>query len=103
MAVSGPRYTWPAPQKLDSARIQLRVPYHGYNRLWIVAASDGDPNSTPVVTARFYKPGKGWPLDCVAEALRAVDCGCRAIHTRRHDSDSPENLDEALPAVIRSR
>ena len=66
MNVSGPRYTWPGPQQLDSARLQIRVPRHGYRRLWIIAASDGEPNSAPVITARFYKPLKSWPLDSTA-------------------------------------
>jgi len=62
-ADSTPRTTWPDIGRLDPARIRLRVPPHAYNRIWIVTACDSEPNSTPVLTVRFYKPAKGWPLD----------------------------------------
>ncbi len=61
-----PRSTWPSPTQLDPARIMLRVPRSAYKRIWILAASDGEPNSTPVLTVRFFRVGKGWPLDSVA-------------------------------------
>ncbi|MFP4027176.1 MAG: hypothetical protein ACLFWL_05240 [Candidatus Brocadiia bacterium] len=61
-----PRSTWPDPARLDPARIMLRVPNKTYRRLWIVAASDGEPNSTPVLTVRFFRVARGWGLDSVA-------------------------------------
>ena len=58
-----PRDSWPAPTLLDPARIMLRVPNRAYRRAWILAASDAEPNSIPVLTVRFFRALKGWPLD----------------------------------------
>lgn len=58
-----PMKTWPPPMVLDPARIRLRVPNYAYQRIWIIAASDEEPDSTPVITARFYKPYRGWAVD----------------------------------------
>ncbi|MBI2193487.1 MAG: hypothetical protein HYU36_16040 [Planctomycetes bacterium] len=63
---AAPTTTWPETGQLDPARIRVRVPNRAYQRLWLIAGSDGEPNSTPVVTARFFKPGKGWALDAAA-------------------------------------
>ena len=64
MNSSSPRHTWPGITAMDPARIRLRVPKSGYRRIWIVAAFDDEPKSTPILTARFFKPGRGWPIDC---------------------------------------
>ncbi len=61
------RTTWPPPGQLDPARILLSVPNRPYRRLWVIAASDGRPNSAPVVTARFYRPRAGFAIDAEAE------------------------------------
>jgi hypothetical protein len=58
--------TWPAPNILDPARIRISVPNRSYSRLWIIAASDGDPFSVPVVTVRFYRPSAGFAVDAQA-------------------------------------
>lgn len=63
MTSSSPRITWPGVEAMDPARIRLRVPKAGYRRIWIVAAFDDEPKSVPILTARFFKPGKGWPID----------------------------------------
>ena len=67
MTSSSPRSTWPTIGQLDPGRLRLRLPRFGYRRIWILAGSDGEPDSTPVVTARFYKPQKGWPIDSAVQ------------------------------------
>jgi len=62
--------TWPSPDADRPTRIMLRVPKHAYRRAWLIAAADGEPYSTPVVTLRFFRVGKGWPLD---SALRVPE------------------------------
>lgn len=62
-----PTTMWPTMGQLDPARLRVRVPRGAYSKLWLVAASDDEPNSVPLVTARFYKPRKGWPIDAAAE------------------------------------
>jgi len=59
--------TWPEPWLIDPARIRFSVPNRPWRRLWLVAASDGEPNKVPVVTARFYRPRAGFAVDAAAE------------------------------------
>ena len=74
--------TWPAPSSLDPARIRFSVPNRPWRRLWLVAASDGEPNSVPIVTARFYRPHAGFAVDAVGEVpLLAARSGSKG--TRR--------------------
>jgi len=84
-----PRYTWPSPALLDPGRIMLTVPNHAYKRLWIIAASDGEPSSVPELTVRFFRPAKGWPLDCVARvpefSARTGPEGARRIAAKMKD------------------
>jgi hypothetical protein len=64
--------TWPGPQDLDPSRITLCVPNRPYARLWLIAAFDGRENHVPVVTARFYRPGAGFPVDAAREVPALV-------------------------------
>ncbi len=59
--------TWPAPTQFDPARITFRVPNRPYQRLWLVAAHDGEEHTLPVITARFYRPHAGFPIDVAAD------------------------------------
>ena len=59
--------TWPAPHILDPARILLSAPNRPYQRLWVIAASDEDDLSVPIVTARFYRVAAGFSVDGVGE------------------------------------
>ncbi len=59
--------TWPEPGLIDPARIRFSVPNRPWRRLWLVAASDGEPNKVPIVTARFYRPRAGFAVDAGAE------------------------------------
>lgn len=62
-----PMTMWPPIGQLDPSRLRVRVPRGAYSTLWLLAASDDEPNSVPAVTARFYKPRKGWAIDAVSE------------------------------------
>ena len=53
-------HTWFGSARRDPARIQLRVPNARYHALYLLAASDGAPNTVPLVTAMFYRPGAGY-------------------------------------------
>jgi len=57
--------TWPSPAGDHPSRIMFTVPKHAYRRAWVLAGCDGEPYSTPVLTIRFFRPAKGWPLDSV--------------------------------------
>ncbi|NQU97373.1 MAG: hypothetical protein HQ548_07000, partial [Chloroflexi bacterium] len=45
----------------NPARIQFRIPGGRYRALHLIAAADGEADSTPVVTAQFFRPGAGFP------------------------------------------
>jgi len=81
--------TWPSPAQLDPARIMLRVPKAAYRRLWVLAGSDGEPLHTPVMTVRFFRAHRGWPLDCVARVpeftARTAPADARRIPVRLLD------------------
>jgi len=64
-----PNTMWPTIGQLDPARLRVRVPRGAYSKLWLVAASDDEANSVPLVTARFFKPRKGWAIDAVADEV----------------------------------
>lgn len=55
---NGPR--WAGSAFRDPARIQLRIPHRNYDRLHLLAACDSEPNSVPLITATFYRPGAGF-------------------------------------------
>jgi len=83
------RTTWPPPGSLDPARILLRVPNRPYRCLWVIAASDGEPCSVPLVTARFYRPLAGFAVDAVGEipllTARSGPRGARRLPVRLAD------------------
>jgi len=63
--VEGIPFVFPARDKdadhVDVAKeASVQLPLQAYRRVWIVAACDGEPNSTPVMTLRL---GDLWPLD----------------------------------------
>src|ERR1051326_3689477 len=49
----GENARWHGAAMRDPARIQVRIPNGFYDNLYIVAASDGDDNSIPLVSAMF--------------------------------------------------
>ena len=52
---------WHTALTVDPTRIQLRVPYDHYTKLYLIAAAGNQPNSVPLVTAQFYKALSGYP------------------------------------------
>ena len=54
---------WPSPFVMNPARIQLQIPNRRYRALHLVAAADDEHNSVPVVTAQFYRPTSGAPVN----------------------------------------
>ena len=57
---------WPAgaaPMDRDPGRIQFRVPNGQYTKLHLLAAYSGEPDTTPVVTAQFYRDYAGHPVN----------------------------------------
>jgi len=63
---------WPPVSALDPMRIRFNLPNRAYRRAWIIACSDGEEPSVPVVTVRFYRPGAGWCVDAVARVPLVV-------------------------------
>ena len=55
------------PEEVEKTRFTMRVPGRTYRRAWVLAGSDGDPNSVPVLTVRFYKPKTQWVTDATVE------------------------------------
>jgi len=51
---------WYGAAQRDPARIQLRLPNGYYDSLYLIAASDDQPNSVPLLSAMFYRPAAGF-------------------------------------------
>jgi hypothetical protein len=66
----GPR--WIGSTRRDPARIQLRIPNRQYDSLYLLAGADGRPNSIPLVTAMFFRPGAGFAESFEAEVPLAT-------------------------------
>lgn len=60
---SKPTTTYIGPQAYDPSELKFYVPHASYSRVWILAAADGERDSTPILTVRFFKPGIGWEVD----------------------------------------
>jgi hypothetical protein len=53
---------WEGAWSLNPARILFAIPAGRYSAIHLLAAADSDPASIPVVTAQFYTPGAGRPV-----------------------------------------
>jgi hypothetical protein len=53
-------HRWVGSARRDPARIQLRIPNRPYDSLYLLAAASGAPDTVPLVTAMFYRPGAGF-------------------------------------------
>src|SRR5262249_20734891 len=67
---SEPRGT--ATSRRAPPRIQLRIPTGQYDSLYLLAASDEKPDSVPLVSAMFFRPGAGFAESFAAEVPRAT-------------------------------
>ncbi len=54
---------WTAANRLDPARIAMYVPPGRYKALHLIAVADGRKDSVPVVSAQFYRPDSGHPIN----------------------------------------
>jgi hypothetical protein len=54
---------WQGATHRDPARIQFRVPNGQYTKLHLLAAYTGEPATTPTVTAQFFRPYAGHPVN----------------------------------------
>jgi hypothetical protein len=54
---------WRGATDRDLARIQFRVPYAPYTKLHLLAAFTGENDTTPLVTAQFYRDYAGHPVN----------------------------------------
>lgn len=59
---------WRGALHRDPGRIQFRVPNAPYGKLHLLAAASGDADTTPVVTAQFYRANAGHPVNFAARA-----------------------------------
>jgi hypothetical protein len=58
---------WQGATHRDLARIQFRVPNGQYTKLHLLAAFTGEADTTPVVTAQFYREYAGHPVNFAAK------------------------------------
>jgi hypothetical protein len=65
---SGEVTRWTAVVNGEAGRICFRVRQGQYSRLHLLAAFDGEPDKTPVVSAQFYRPSAGHPVHFSARA-----------------------------------
>ncbi|HET6879445.1 MAG TPA: hypothetical protein VFI31_04800 [Pirellulales bacterium] len=54
---------WRGATDRDPARIQFRIPNGQYTRLHLLAAYTGEADTTPVVSAQFYRDNAGHPVN----------------------------------------
>ncbi len=105
---SSPRVTWRPASTLDPERLMVRVPKRSYGKLWVVAGAANDPGKIPVLTARFFKPLAGFPVDAETEipALTATTgtAGAKQVEVKTADGKKsslwivPLDLDTAAIA-----
>jgi hypothetical protein len=53
---------WRGAMYCEPGRIQLRIRNARYSKLHLLASYDGAPDTTPVVTAQFYRDSAGFPV-----------------------------------------
>jgi hypothetical protein len=54
---------WQGATHRDPARIQFRIPNGQYTKLHLLAAFTGEADTTPIVTAQFYREYAGHPVN----------------------------------------
>lgn len=67
MRIGDSRESVHPPERMDVTRFTMHVPQRTWRRAWVLAASDDDPNSAPVLTVRFYIPKTPWTVDGTTE------------------------------------
>jgi hypothetical protein len=59
---------WRGATDRDPARIQFRVPYAPYTKLHLLAAFTGEADTTPTVSAQFFREYAGHPVNFATRA-----------------------------------
>lgn len=59
---------WRGATERDPGRIQFRVPYATYTKLHLLAAFSGEADTTPTVSAQFYREYAGHPVNFTGKA-----------------------------------
>ncbi len=54
---------WISADRIDPSRFCMYVPYARYKALHIIGTFDGEKNNVPVITAQFYRPNAGHPMN----------------------------------------
>jgi hypothetical protein len=80
---SGEVTRWTPVANAEAGRICFRVRKGQYSRLHLLAAFDGEPDKTPVVSAQFYRPSNGHPVHFSARA---------PLFTAKSDAATPVKL-----------
>jgi hypothetical protein len=83
---------WRGATDRDPARIQFRVPNGQYTRLHLLAAFTGEADTTPVVTAQFYRGVRRPPGQLRREGPRLHSCVSEqsaSAACKRHQRQSP--------------
>ena len=89
---TGVWHMWPHASQVEASATRLSVPQRPWKRLWLVAASDGEADSVPIVSVRFYKPRAGYPIDAAGTvplfAGRSRAKGARRLSVKRPDGEA---------------
>ncbi len=54
---------WISADRIDPSRFCMYVPYARYKALHIIGTFDGEKNNVPLITAQFYRPNAGHPMN----------------------------------------
>lgn len=54
---------WVSADRIEPSRFCMYVPYARYKALHIIGTFDGESNNVPVITAQFYRPNAGHPMN----------------------------------------
>jgi hypothetical protein len=90
---------WAGSLVKDPARLCLRLPMARYRALHLIAASDSDADSMPVVTAQFYREQAGFPKSFAARvpAFAATSSDAREIPVKTRDGRSGKLYHVTIP------
>jgi hypothetical protein len=83
---------WPSALERDPARIVLRVPNGRYRALHLLAVTDNDPDSVPIVTAQFFRQGAGFPESFVSPTVPKMGAGGATATAVKFDGSANATL-----------
>lgn len=72
---------WAGSSYRDPARIQLRLPNAPYDTLYLIAASDDERDSVPLLTAQFFRPAAGFAenFEAAVPLATAKSSNCKPL------------------------